>query len=344
MPSLGNGGIETMLVNIVNEQVRIGHEVAIIFIYKSVYEKSLLEQICPQVYLYFVNRKFNSKITYRILSPLLIRMRFNPDIVHFPSLMLARNFFYKRPKEKWFFTQHNIEPQKDGVIYDKRFTAYIAISDIVCNKLNKLVPTMRNIVCYNSINMDKVSPKLHYGNKVLKVLSLGRMVFYYKAQDTILAALDILNKQHRLDFDFDFIGGGKDLDKAKSLCKEYSLKEKVHFLGNQDNAYILEHLKEYDLIVHASRNEGFGLTVIESIAAGIPILLSDIDAFQEISDKGRLATMFKVDSTEELAKGIIECVQDYKNKVSVAQLAQKEIYEKFSIQTMVRNLDRIYNL
>lgn len=344
MPSLGNGGIETMLVNIVNEQVRTGHEVAIIFIYKSVYEKSLLEQISPKVHLYFVNRKFNNKITYRILSPLLIRMIFNPDIIHFPSLMLAKNFFYKRLKEKWFFTQHNIEPQKDGVIYDKRFRAYIAISEIVCNKLNDLVPNMKNIVCYNSINMDKVSSKLHYRSKVLKVLSLGRMVFYYKAQDTILTALYILKKQHCLNFDFDFIGGGKDLDQAESLCKEYGLKEKVHFLGNQDNSYILEHLKEYDLIVHASRNEGFGLTVIESMAAGVPVLLSNVDAFQEISDKGRLATMFKVDSAEELSKRIIECVQDYENKVSVAQLAQKEIHEKFSIQTMVRNLDKIYSL
>lgn len=344
MPSLGNGGIETMLVNIVNEQVRIGHDVAIIFIYKSVFEKSLLEQISPKVHLYFVNRRYKNKITYRVLFPLLIRKKFNPDIIHFPSLMLAKNFFYRRSKEKWFFTQHNMEPQKDGVIYDKRYTAYIGISNIVCNKLNESVPTMKNIVCYNSINMDRVSPKLHYGNKVLKVLSLGRMVFYYKAQDTILTALNILNKQHRLDFDFDFIGGGTDLDKAESLCKEYDLKDKVHFLGNQDNSYILEHLKEYDLIVHASRNEGFGLTVIESMAAGVPVLLSDVDAFQEISNKGRLATMFKVDSAEELAKGIIECIQDYKNKVSLAQLAQKEIYEKFSIQTMVRNLDKIYSL
>ncbi|MDA8155868.1 MAG: glycosyltransferase [Actinomycetota bacterium] len=58
------------------------------------------------------------------------------------------------------------------------------------------------------------------------------------------------------------------------LAARLDAEEFRSFLGPMNRARIYENLCNYDLLVHPSRYEGFGLTVLEGIAAGLPALAS----------------------------------------------------------------------
>src|SRR5689334_12897848 len=83
----------------------------------------------------------------------------------------------------------------------------------------------------------------------------------------------------------DIFGGGDRLNFYRDEVKKMGLT-KVRFCGIVPNAR--EHLVNYDLFLSASISETFGIAVLEAMCAGLPLLISNIPAFNEIAPKGTL--------------------------------------------------------
>ena len=90
------------------------------------------------------------------------------------------------------------------------------------------------------------------------------------------------------------------------LADKLGLTNYVTFLGLCDREYIYSHLKDYDLLVQPSLYEGFGLTIVEALAAGIEVLVSDIDGPLEIIDKIGYGYKFKSEDSVDCALKIYE--------------------------------------
>ena len=100
--SLGYGGIETMLVNIVNEQVQFEHNISIICINNTVNE-GLRNSIDKRVRFIEIGRPRHSRNPYYVLKFNRILLKLNADIYHFHSptmyrfiLPFFKNFFKER--------------------------------------------------------------------------------------------------------------------------------------------------------------------------------------------------------------------------------------------------------
>ena len=128
-----------------------------------------------------------------------------------------------------------------------------------------------------------------------------------KGQHILLNALNVLiNKNNIRNIHLDFIGEGLSLHYLMSIVEELNLKDYVSFLGLRNREYIYTHLSDYNLLVQPSLFEGFGLTVIEALAAGIDVLVSDIDGPLEIIKKTGYGKIFKSGDAEDCALKIFE--------------------------------------
>ena len=65
----------------------------------------------------------------------------------------------------------------------------------------------------------------------------------------------------------------------------------------------------YDLLVQPSRYEGFGLTVVEGMAAGVPVLVSDIEGPMEVIDKGRHGFAFRSEDFHDCGDRMMEIME-----------------------------------
>ena len=73
-------------------------------------------------------------------------------------------------------------------------------------------------------------------------------------------------------------------------------------------------IKNYQMLVQPSIFEGFGLTVVEGMAAKIPVLVSDIDGPMEIIDNGQYGFHFKNGDIDDCAKKIDLLLNEYKSE------------------------------
>jgi glycosyltransferase involved in cell wall biosynthesis len=164
-------------------------------------------------------------------------------------------------------------------------------------------------VIRNGINFAAVKVKAHYASSPFRIVQVSRLAHDIKGQDLLIRALRrLLDRLGEGRVSVDFIGGGESLGYLRQLCVDCGVDGWCRFLGAATRQSIYDSLHQYDLLVQPSRYEGFGLTVVEGIAAGLPVLVSDIEGPMEIIAGGELGWSFKSEDAADLACKVVEMI------------------------------------
>ena len=265
--SLGTGGIETMLIDITNEQI-ISNQVAIYVINDNL-DRDIVNRINKKCIFICCSRKIGSKNILPILRLNYELYKFNPDIIHIhlPGIIKLIPFI----RSKKVFTIHNTHT--DNKEYSK-FDSLFAISDAV--KMHTLQQGYNAITIYNGIDTNAVSyNKELKDTSVFKIIQIGRLYTPHKGQHILLKAINLLvHNRGFYNISVDFIGEGPSFEELYEYVVSHKLQDFVSFIGLKSREYIYRNLCEYDLCVQPSLSEGFGLTIVESMLAKVPVLVS----------------------------------------------------------------------
>lgn len=119
---------------------------------------------------------------------------------------------------------------------------------------------------------------------------------------------------------------------------KYADKRHIIFLGNVNN--VQHYLKACDAYVTTSKSEGLPNGVLEAMATGLPVVMSDIDQHQEIYnvDK-RIGFVYKQDDPQSL----IHALESIRNNTSqMSEAAYESAHNNFSAQKMGKQYQSIY--
>lgn len=322
------GGIETMLVNIANEQVK-SVRVYIVAINNN-FEESLLKALSTDVSFINVGRPVGSKNPWYIVKLNLILKRISPDIIHVHHPGIIRFLFPKfLSNSKIVFTMHDI-PVSEDLKYLTKYKTVYAISKSVQDSLSKI--GVASEVVTNGILPDKFEKSgVNLQHEIFKMAQIGRLYHEKKGQDFMIDICAFLYNHGFRNFHLDFIGEGDSLAYLQNKVEQYHLKDNISFLGAKDQSYIFTNLKNYDLFVQPSRREGFGLTVAEAMAAKVPVLVSEQEGPLEIIDNGKYGFYFKVDDIDDCAKKII-MISNQKDLNPLLDLALRRVEENYNVK------------
>lgn len=118
------------------------------------------------------------------------------------------------------------------------------------------------------------------------------------------------------------VAGKGDIEEARDLLPE-ECRYAVTFLGMVDDTAKADMLASSDLYVAPQTGgESFGIVLVEAMAAGAPVLASDLDAFRLVVDGGRLGSLFGVGDSEGLAKAAIELLADRDRRIDLRDAAR----------------------
>ena len=128
--------------------------------------------------------------------------------------------------------------------------------------------------------------------------------------------------------DFQLLVGGKGghLEKMKSLVGSLNLEENVTFLGFVPDERLNTLYNQAQCVVVPSIFEGFGITVIEALAAGTRVVGTDVDGIREILQNGEYGRLVPYGDTRALAEAI---VAELRNPRSAAELRPEYQVEQF---------------
>ena len=168
-------------------------------------------------------------------------------------------------------------------------------------------------------------------NKILNLGMVGRLE-NHKDQSTLIKAIPkILNKG--IEVNLSIIGDGSKREQLEKLVKDLGLKNRVNFLGSRRD--IPDLLSKIDIFVFSVKeDEGFGVALAEAMAAGVPILASDVGACLEILCNGKYGYIFEKGNPEDLALKVLKMNHESEKVRKKVVKARKYAKSRFSIKNM----------
>jgi glycosyltransferase involved in cell wall biosynthesis len=152
-----------------------------------------------------------------------------------------------------------------------------------------------NRLSENNININIVFAKYN-------IITIGRLV-PYKQMDKVIKAFYRLNRKLQNQSQLIIIGRGDEELALKNLVKELKIDDKVVFIEFTNNPYAI--LKKCQLLVLASKREGFGMVVLEALVLGISVVVNSNDSGpKDIVMGGKYGYLFNNDDLDDLSKKI----------------------------------------
>lgn len=337
--SLNIGGAETLLANLANEQALLGETVTLIIINNS-YDNEILNSISKNVNIVLLNRRPGSKSPIPILKLNYILFRLKPQIIH-THVGSIIDYISKSLHHKCVLTMHTtgiVTDRKSLKKYARIFAISNSVKTVLSEKFNIKSTTITNGVVFNKI-LCREEPS---DNGCFKIVNIGRLVDNIKGQSTLIKAISII--PNNLNITADIIGDGPDMQMLKDLSKELSVENRVNLIGARSQQYLHNHMKSYDLLVQPSFIEGFGLTIVEGMAAKLPVLVSDIDGTSEVVCNGKYGTIFKVGDHVDLAEKIIDIMNKRNYLKEVVDKAYTYAEKEYSLAQTARKYIKNYEL
>lgn len=333
---LRHGGIETMVINIANEQSRLGNTVALIAIDRDIDER-LTAHISPTVELHLVNRPKASHNPWYIFKLNKIIRDLNADVIHFHGVNMPR-LVYKRFVKKWCTTHHTTWRKELRKFFSKDLHL-LTISNKAAEDIFANTKIQAHVVVNGIPTHEYAHRKLQQPGEVFKIAQIGRLNLAIKGQDLTIKAAKIL-KNKGANIHIDLIGEGNDLPLIKQMIKEQQLESTITILGSKPQEYLKAHLQDYDLLVQPSRIEGFGLTIVEAMAAKVAVAVADLPPLIEVIDNGRCGLSFKADNEIDLANTIEAAMNDF--NLERIQRASERAEKVYDVTTTARNYLNLY--
>ncbi|KJS08357.1 MAG: hypothetical protein VR73_05925 [Gammaproteobacteria bacterium BRH_c0] len=168
---------------------------------------------------------------------------------------------------------------------------------------------------------------------------VGRLA-HNKGVDVLLQAATLVNRQYP-NAHWIIVGEGEEKPRLQQLAAKNGMEDKVHFVGKMPREDIYSAMKGFDIVVVPSREEGFGLTALEAMACGLPLVASRVDALQEVVIDGQTGLLFTVDDPESLkdclSKLLFKPINYSYMRIAAAEHAQVT-YGKDKLAGKIRNL------
>ena len=136
------------------------------------------------------------------------------------------------------------------------------------------------------------------------------------------------------------IGDGPLKNMLVSKVGEYDISDRVIFLGQRRD--IPEILNLVDIVVGASLREGFPMSVLEAMAAGKPVVTTDVGGNREAIKNNISGILVPVGDAKSLSLAVIDLIANKSKRERIGKEARRRVVEKFSIEKMIEDTENIY--
>ena len=213
-------------------------------------------------------------------------------------------------------------------------------SPYLAERLGRLVPVVPNSVSENML-LRRVPEKDEVPLKILSLLTGWGNV---KNADTALEAFGKLRSEHHEKVEYHLYGPEYGPgETAEKWAQKNQLTEGVTFHGQVDHVTIPRILDESHLLLHPSREESFGNTLVEAMSRGVPVVAGkNSGAVPWVLEEGRCGRLVDVESAEEMALVVGELIARPEERKALAERSLRSVRERFSNQAVTEQYLELY--
>ena len=172
----------------------------------------------------------------------------------------------------------------------------------------------------------------------VRFISVGRMV-WEKDYPTLVEALRIA-KQSESDLELWIAGDGVERGKVEAKIRESGMEHSITLLGMKKNAGF--YLRQSDVFVLSSVSEGLPVSLLEAMAAGLPIIVTDVGGMPGVVRTADCGVVVPKSDAHALASGMVDLARDESKRKRLGMNALKAYNAHFTVGRMAEQYERLY--
>lgn len=136
------------------------------------------------------------------------------------------------------------------------------------------------------------------------------------------------------------VGDGPDRGDAEEETRRIGLEDRVHFLGKIDNVAPL--LASADMFLLPSSSESFGLSALEALASGVPVIGTSAGGMPEVVRNGETGILCPVGDVQGMARAALDILSNPARWQSMSDLGAEDARARFSLDEIVTRYEHLY--
>ncbi|MFC1626988.1 glycosyltransferase family 4 protein [Patescibacteria group bacterium] len=257
----------------------------------------------------------------------------NPYFVG-PAALIFKKLF---PKIPLVLSHLHLEDGFNRLIDQATINQYdhiITISNSTKQEIidNFSYPASKISVAYPGVDKKFQPAKYPKKNKKTTLLFLGGL----KPRKNLIFLLKLLKSLNNKNIKLVFAGTGPLLGKLKNKTAELNLQNQVEFLGFIPEKDKVKVYQSADILLLPSLKEGFGMTITEAAACGIPAIGADHYSIKEIIQDNKTGLLAKPNDLNDWKEKTLQLIKSDKLRKQMGAQVQKHVRKTFSWQ---KNID-----
>jgi glycosyltransferase involved in cell wall biosynthesis len=182
----------------------------------------------------------------------------------------------------------------------------------------------------------RIREMLGIGDDVLTIGTVARLD-PVKDLGTLIDSVSHLGAERRVRLVI--IGDGPELPHLKQIAASRGVSNDVTFVGHRDD--VRRWLTGFDVFANSSTSEGVSLTILEAMAAGLPVVATSVGGTPEVVDTSSGCLVPPRDPVA-LAAAIRRLAQDVSVRSTLGQAGRERVESRFTLDRMVEEYRRVY--
>lgn len=219
-----------------------------------------------------------------------------------------------------------------------RADAIVAVSRDALDRAVRLegYPAGRTTLVHNGIDAEAIAARSGpWGTRVVTVARLEPV----KALDVLIRAVAHA-RAAGIAISLTVVGDGSERAALEHLRDELGLRAHVAFAGWTDD--VQQHLRHADLFAMSSKSEGHSLTLLEAMAAGLPVVATAVGGNPEVVEHGVTGLLVPRGDPVALGDAICEILADPERAARMGEAGHQRVADRFSLDAMAAAYDAVY--
>lgn len=236
-------------------------------------------------------------------------------------------------------------------IINKFIDGFVVVSDAAGEFINNRedVPKSKIKTIYNGVDIDKfVNPTEADRQGFRNKLGIA-------PSDVVFGMVAVFRQEKRHDIMLEsfcnslkcwnnlkllFVGGGPLLDHFRDECESRGICDKVIFSGPVSD--VTSFLATFDVGCLVSDSEGFSNSIIENMACGLPMIVTNVGGNVEAVEGGINGYLVPPDNADKLTEAVIDLAGNPEKRRKMGENSRKIVEEKFSLPKMISRYEKYY--
>jgi L-malate glycosyltransferase len=190
------------------------------------------------------------------------------------------------------------------------------------------------------VDLSLFSPK-EYGNRDKIVVGIAKGLDDIYGFRDLFKAFAILKPKYE-NLELHILGDGPMREEYGQLTRELKIDQKVKFIGRVPNTMVPQYMKEMDIVAMPSYEDSFGVTAVEAMASGIPVVVSDVDGLKEVVVENETGLIVPRGNPEELSDALDTLLKDKELRVKMGRNGIEHVRQNYDWNDNAAYMVKLY--